>query len=64
MKVWGSQPNIINQKSASHFFFNSLAGLVRQSQAQKCLQIKLPTGCYEILKISNLTEFSTNRLTD
>jgi len=39
MEVWGFQPKNIIRKPASHFLFNSLAVLVRYSQAQKCLQI-------------------------
>ena len=34
-EVWGSQPKNIIQKPASQFLFDSLAVLVRHSQAQK-----------------------------
>jgi len=39
MKVWGFHPKNITKKPASYFLFNSLAILVRHSQAKKCLQI-------------------------
>ena len=39
VEVWGFQSINIAQKPASNFLFNSLAALVRHSQAQKCLQI-------------------------
>ena len=37
MEVCSFQPKYIIQKPASHFLFNSLAVLVRHSQAQKCI---------------------------
>ena len=40
MKVLGFQPKNITQKPVLHFLFNSLAVLVRYSQAQKCLLSK------------------------
>ena len=39
MEVWSFQPKNITQKPTSRFLFNSLAALIRHSQAQKCLQI-------------------------
>ena len=47
----------ITLKPASNFLHNSLAVLVRHSQAQKCLQSDPLTSFYGILKISYLIEF-------
>jgi len=58
-KVWGFLPT-------KYLLSDSMAALVRHSQAQKCLQINSKTfalNCYEIFKISYLTDFSTDWLT-
>ena len=38
-KVWGFLPKNPNKKSAKYLFSDSMAALVRHSQAQKYLQI-------------------------
>jgi len=63
MVVWGFLPNNITQKPASRVLFDSLAVLVRHSQAQKCFQINpkpFQQVVMKFLKFSYLTEFATN----
>jgi len=59
--AWGFLPKNIIPKPASHLLCNSLAILVRHSQAQKYLQINpkplTPSSCYEIFYV---TEVYTN----
>ena len=66
MEVWDFEPKNITQKPVSHFLFNSLAALVRHSQAQKCLKINPKPFKQAAMKeiLLYLTESSTNWLTD
>jgi len=65
MKVWGFLPENPTYKSAKCLLCDSIAALVRHSQAQKCLQINsklLQLVAMKFLKkfLYILTDFSTD----
>jgi len=64
MKKWGFWPQNITQKPSSNFFPSRLGALVGLDQLKNVFRSIPPVGCYEILKISYLAEFSTNSLPD
>jgi len=62
MKVWDFLPQNITPKLAKYLLCDIWAGLVRHSEAQKCLQINhKPFNEVDLkFKVSYLTELSTD----